>query len=122
MANVFTTIAHKATSLSELMEGRDKIGVDDVMAQYPEGITIIGFDIITSNLNNYPIIIFAEDKTKYMNGGTILGNICEEWAKAYEGDIDAASKALNAVGGVHVKFSKSRTKSGNNITLVDIID
>lgn len=122
MANVFTTIAHKATSLSELMEGRDKIGVDDVMAQYPDGVTIIGFDIITTNLNNYPIIVFAEDKTKYMNGGAILGNICEEWAKAYEGDIDAASKALNAVGGVHVKFSKSRTKSGNNITLVDIID
>lgn len=122
MSNVFASIAHKATSLSELMEGREKRTVDEIMAAYPDGVTITGFDIVNSALDSYPVIIIAEDDGVYLNGGMILANICEEWAKAYEGDIETASKALKVAGGVKVKFSKSRTKAGNNITLVDILD
>ena len=121
MANMFTEIARKATTLSPVMENRDKTTVDDIIANYPEGVTIIEFDIINTSLDSFPVFVYAEDITKFCFGGTILHNIFDDFVAKFDGDIEAASNALKAAGGVKMAFSKSRTKNGNNITLPKIV-
>lgn len=121
MSNKFSSIAKKATSLSPLMNGREKIGVDELIAKYPNGITLTEFDIITTGVDTFPVFLFAEDDTKFSFGGTVLHNIIEAWVTDMGGDIEATSKELKSEGGVKMKFEKSRTKTGNNVTLVEIL-
>lgn len=121
MTNMFTNLAREATTLSPLMENREKTTVDDIIRDYPEGITITEFDIISTSLDTFPVFTFAEDDEKFCFGGTILHNIFDKFIEKFEGDIKAASNALKAAGGVKMGFSKSRTKNGNNITIPKII-
>lgn len=116
MENIFTSIARRETTLSPLMEGREKIDTDKVIELYPEGFTVINFDIITTGLDTYPILIIKEDNSKFIFGGAIMKNICAGWVEQFDGDIESASKALESAGGVRMKFEKARTKNGNNLT------
>ena len=122
MGNMFATIANKATTLSNLMVNREKISTDDIVGNYPDGITINAFDIVNISVDSFPVFTFKEDDSKFAFGGAILSNIVDSWVEQFDGDILAASNALNDAGGVRIKFVKSRTKSGNNITLVKVIE
>ena len=122
MSNKFAQIARKATTLSPIMEGKDRLTVDDVISLYPDYITINGFDIISSGAESYPVLTFAEDTSKFLFGGAIMNNICHDWAELCDGDIEEASKQLNLAGGCKIKFEKGRTKAGNNLTKPIIID
>lgn len=121
MSNIFASIARKATTLSPLMEGREKISVDDVIAKYPEGVTITGFDVISTGGDSFPVLVIKEDDNSFVFGGAIMNNIVHGWLEHFEGDIETANKSLVAAGGVTVKFTKSRTKSGNALTDVEVI-
>lgn len=126
MPNMFATLAKKATTLSPLMDGRDKMSTKDVIEQYPDGITVIGFDLITTtdnngNANTYPIIVFEEDAKKFIYGGKALNDICTLWVGHFEGDIDACSAALAAAGGVKIKLASGTTKQGRSFTSVEVI-
>lgn len=122
MANKFSAAAKKATTLSPIMEGKERLTVDDVISLYPEYITINGFDIISTGMESYPVLTFAEDSGKFVFGGAIMNNICHDWAELCEGDVEEASKQLNLAGGVKIKFEKARTKAGNNLTKPIIVD
>ncbi len=122
MPNKFAQIARKATTLSPIMEGKERLTVDDIISLYPDYITINGFDIISSGAESYPVLTFAEDSSKFVFGGAIMNNICHDWAELCEGDIEEASKQLNLAGGCKIKFEKGRTKAGNNLTKPIIID
>ena len=122
MSNKFSVAAKKATTLSPIMEGKERLTVDDVINLYPDYITINGFDIITSGAESYPVLIFAEDSSKFVFGGAIMNNICHDWVGLCDGDIEEASKQLGLAGGVKIKFEKARTKAGNNLTKPIIID
>lgn len=122
MSNKFSVAAKKATTLSPIMEGKERLTVDDVISLYPDYITIDGFDIITSGAESYPVLTFAEDSSKFVFGGAIMNNICHDWAGLCDGDIEEASKQLGLAGGVKIKFEKTRTKAGNNLTKPIIID
>ncbi len=121
MANKFANIAKKQTTLSPIMENRTKLSTEELIKQYPNGVTVCEFDMIEIGDESFPVFTFAEDETRFVFGGTVLGNIVYAWVSDYDGDIEGASKALNAVGGVKMRFSKGRTKNGNNITLVDVV-
>lgn len=126
MANMFANMARKAVANSEVREGRERISTDEIIDKYPNGVTIIGFDILTKRKDNelttFPTFAFAEDDTLYFNGGTSLKKITEEWLIHFEGDIEAANAALKAAGGCKVKLLPSvRTDSGNNFTPVEVI-
>ena len=114
MANIFASIARKATTLSPMMEGRERMGIDELIANYPDGVTITAFDMISTGVDSYPVLNIAEDSN--------VNNIVHDWLEHFEGDIDTANNALAAAGGVRVKFAKSRTKSGNNLTTVQVLD
>ncbi len=117
----FRELALDATTLSKLMNDRERLSTEDVISQYPEGITILEFDIVSINDSQYYVATFAEDETKYINCGTVLSKIFDKYVTAFDGDITGASLALHNAGGLKLKLSKSRTRGGNNITTVTIL-
>ena len=126
MPNMFVNLAKRATTLSPIMDGREKISTEDVIKKYPEGITVQEFDVVTTpdkdgNPSTYPIITFAEDNTKFLYGGKALMDMVTMWLANFEGDVESTSNALKAAGGVKIKMRSSRTKQGLNFTKVEVI-
>lgn len=127
MANKFAEIAKKETSLSRIMEGRTKVTQEQIMQKFPDGVTVTEFEFLTVNdpkkgVSTFPVLTIAEAPAVCFFGGAILSKICAAWASACDGDAEQASEELKASGGCKMKFVNSRTKSGNNITLVEIVD
>lgn len=126
MANMFANLAKKAVANSPVREGRERISTEEIIAQYPNGITITEFDMLQkrngAELTMFPTFAFAEDITKYFNGGTSLKKITDEWLAHFEGDIEACNAALKANGGCKVRLlPMQRTGSGNNFVPVEVI-
>ena len=126
MANMFATMAQKATANSVIREGRERISTEEIIAQYPNGITITGFDMLTkrngAELQTFPTFSFAEDDSKYYNGGSSLLKIANEWLLHFEGDIEACNAALKAAGVCKIKIcTPIRTGNGNNFVPVEVI-
>lgn len=121
----FRNVAVEATSLSELMNGRTKIDTADVIAKYPDGITIIAVDMVEYEKDGkpveYPLFLFAENDNAFYAGGVVLKKIVKAWASKFDGDYESMSRALTEGGGVRVKLSMGRAKTGNTITNVDIL-
>ena len=127
MANMFANLAMKAVSLSPIIEGKTKISVADIVSQYPDGITVTDFDIVSGTDQNgeaitYPVFTFAEDTSRFGFGGKVMRSIVDNWVHAFDGDIEATSKALAANGGVKLRFSLGKTKNGRPITLIDVVN
>lgn len=125
--NNFSKIAMRETTLSELMVGREKVTTDDVIKNYPEGVTITQFDIIEmydeKKKENvaFPVFTIKEDDSVCFFGGCIFTKIVNAWLEQYDGDIAGASLDLQECGGVKVRLSSRKTKAGNNLTSVEII-
>ena len=124
--SIFTDLAVKATTLSPIMENRDKISVREIISQYPNGITINGIDMVTSkdtygNDATYPVFTFKEDPTKFGFGGAIFKSIVESWIAAFNGSIDDVNTNLKLVdgGGCKCRFSHGKTKNGRDCTIVE---
>lgn len=117
----FRSAAQNATVISKLMEDRTRLTMDDVIREYPQGVTIVGFDIVPSDDKPYSVVICSEAPDKFFFGGSILTKIVNEWAKSYDGDIEKASADLAQSGGVRMQFSHGRTKNGNSLTLVKVL-
>ena len=128
MANMFADMARKAVSNSRVREGRTVIQTTELVRNYPEGITIVDFDILnaydsrTKQMQSFPTVAFAEDTTRYWNGGSAMMNIASEWLKHFEGDIESCVAALKASGGVKIKVLPAvKTGSGNSYTPIEVI-
>lgn len=118
----FKKMAQDELSLSPLMAGRDQIKTDDLIGQT---VTVIGFDFATITdkgvEKTFPVLLLKEYPDRYYNGGALLSKLCKCWADAYDGDVEAASDDLAAEGGVQLRFTATKTKSGNNLTAVDVV-
>ena len=118
----FKKMAQDELSLSPLMAGRDQIKTEDLIGQT---VTVTGFDFATITdkgvEKTFPVLLLKEYPDRYYNGGALLSKLCRCWAEAYDGDIEAASSDLEAEGGVQLKFTATKTKSGNNLTAVDVV-
>ena len=126
MANMFAEMAKKAVANSSVREGRERISTEEIISTYPNGITITEFDILTkrngNEFVNFPTFAFAEDVTKYFNGGSSLSKIVNGWLDHFEGDIEACNAALRASGGCKIRLlPMQRTGSGNNFVPVEVI-
>lgn len=120
--SMFTDIARNATVLSPLMEGRDKISTAEIIATYPNGITMTQFDILNGEKGTFPVYTIAEDDKVFAFGGAVINKIVEAIVAQFNGSVDDASSALRANGGIKLRLSQGRTRGGNNVTLVDVLD
>lgn len=130
--NTFAKIANELTLLSDVMANRDKIDTKEIIRKYPEGITINEVDIIkmvdekTGEVGDVAVCAFKEDTTKFFFGGLIITKIVKGWAESYkmlEGDsFDELNADLHAEGGVKMILEEKRTKHGNNLTSVKIVE
>lgn len=122
MANVdFRALAQKATTLSELMVDKNKLASEDIIRNWPDGVTLTDFDIVTSGDATYPVFAIAEDPDGFYMGGAILMKIVNSFVEAFDGDIDGAAEEFAKSGGLKVKLTQGRTKRGNSLIKVEVV-
>lgn len=118
----FRDLARKATTLSELMENREKIQTGEVIKNFPNGITLNAVDIIKTTGAEYPVFTFSEDSSRFYCGGIVLSKIVDKWVEEYNGDLGMLNHDLAEMGGVKVKLKETKTRDGkNNITEVEVV-
>lgn len=132
MAFDFKKSAQENTLLSPIMVGRDKLETEEILNKE---LTIVGFDFApkfdqkgnpvvdeqTGEVDTFGVVVFAEFPDHYYCVGAVFTKVCKGWAKAFSSP-EEASAALAAEGGVKVRFTPSRTKKGNNLTAVEILN
>lgn len=127
----FKQVAQENTLLSAIMVGKEKLETDDIL---DKELTIIGFDFAPKfdqqgnpianemgEVDTFGVVVFAEYPDKYYCVGAVFTKVCHAWAAGFSSPQEA-SAALAAEGGVKVKFSASKTKKGNNLTAVEILN
>lgn len=124
--NRFETLAKESFTPCHLMDNREKISTNAIIADNPEGITIDGFDMIITNDSKtgeevkYCIVTYKESPEYYYLGGQALTQIVESWIEEYKGDIEQANKDLKEDGGCKLKLKLVRTKRGNNYVRISM--
>ena len=118
----FREIASNELSLSHLMSGREQIKTEELTGSE---VTVVEFDFATITDNGvektFPVLLLEEYPDRYYNGGALLNKLCIAWAAAFDGEVEQASEELKKSGGVKLRFKSTRTKSGNNLTSVEVI-
>lgn len=127
----FKQVAQENTLLSAIMVGKEKLETEDIL---DKELTIIGFDFAPKfdqqgkpvvndygEVDTFGVVVFAEHPDKYYCVGAVFTKVCHAWSAGFDSPQEA-SAALAAEGGVRVKFSASKTKKGNNLTAVDILN
>ena len=108
----------KAFVENDFTAGKNKITTEDIIARYPVGFHINGFDIRHDEDGNaYAIFTISEDESVFAFGGDKITEAVLGWINMY-GDIETANTKLASVGGAHVKMSKEKTRAGRNYTKV----
>lgn len=114
MAINFKKIAQRETVLSEIMESRQKVEKKDGI------VTIVDFDIV-SNKDGEAYAVCAINDTEFINGGTILTNIFTSIVREFNGDIEQARAEYAKSEKLKVKLTKTKTKSGRDLTKVEVL-
>lgn len=117
-------LAMKETSISDVMDEREKIKTEDIQTKFPDGITINDIDCIDNvddegNVDSYYVYAFKEDNSKFAFAGSVLKRIFGEIIKEC-GGVEEARKAI-AEQGLKVQLSEGRTKVGRPVTLVKVL-
>lgn len=131
MAFNFKKVAEESTLLSPIMAGRDKLETDAII---DKELTVVGFDFAPKfdeqgrpiieddgTVDTFGVVVFREFPDCYYCVGAVFTKICKAWAAEFE-SAAKASEALAQSGGVKVRFRNSKTKRGNNLTSVEILD
>lgn len=125
---MFSNLAKKSTTLSPLIEGKNKMSVADIISKHGGIVTITAFDVVNNSDNDwYPVMLLKEEPECFMFGGFVLKKIVGEWLTAFDGDVESCSKALTAEGGCKIKLEQTHTKTKGdngiprNITRVTVL-
>lgn len=122
----FRAKATEAVVDSFIRNGREKVLLDTLAKAYPNGLTMIAGDIThaidkNGNIKEYSLVVFAEEKDKFVNGGASFTKIIKSFVGEFDGDAEKMSAELEASGGVKVKVDTKRLDNGNNFTVVTVI-
>lgn len=124
----YTALAKQRANGSDILSERTKISTDEIIARYPNGVTINAFDIFDGKNGKYVVCAFNEAPGRYFNGGGILTDIFTGFVNAWETEGRTYPEALSACrddfaknSGLKVKLSLGRTKAGNKLTLVEVL-
>lgn len=113
-------IAQRATTVSKVMEGRQRLSMDEVINKYPNGVRVIEMDMLTNPATGEAYPVVATDMNDCFFGGKVLAAICSEWLNACEGDVQTVNDSLKECGGVLMRFERGKTKTGRSIVRVII--
>ena len=117
-------LAKNAIAIDPILDGRNKITIEDLIAQYPDGVSIDGFSIYQPVNKIYPecpVFSFVEDGTKYFNDGKALKEMVTAWLDSYDNNRVAINEELKK-SPVKVKLEKIILRNGNKFTKVTVVD
>ena len=115
-------IAVKATTMSELMEGREKIDTKDIINDYPKGVHICAAEpVAMTDGSEFWVFLFEEEPTKFAFAGYVLNKIFNKILEYCEGDVTSMNSEL-AKQNLGVRLYEGKTKDKKQpITMVDVI-
>ena len=124
----FKKIALDATTMSELMNGRDKMDTEELIKKYPNGVTIDFIDNVNMQQEdgeeNVWIFVTEEQPNKFTFAGFVLtkifNNILDEFKGDYAEMIETYNSALKE-DKLRVKLERAKTKSKREITKVTVL-
>lgn len=128
----FKKVAQETVSLCPLMSGRSKLLTDGLVNQI---LTVNAFDIAsmidtkTGEQKEFAVFTFAEMPDAYYSGGTVATKIARAWLAGEipdsgEYDVHEICERLSvdlARENVMFRFTRTNTRSGNNLVAVEVI-
>lgn len=124
----FKKIALDATTMSELMNGRDKMDTEELIKKYPNGVTIDFIDNVNMQQEdgeeNVWIFVTAEQPDKFTFAGFVLAKIFNNILDEFEGDYAEMIETYNSAlkeDKLRVKLERAKTKSKREITKVTVL-
>lgn len=124
----FKKIALDATTMSELMSGRDKMDTEELIKKYPDGITIDFIDNINMQQEdgeeNVWIFVTEKQPDKFTFAGFVLAKIFNNILAEFEGDYTEMIETYNSAlkeDKLRVKLERAKTKSKREITKVTVL-
>lgn len=124
----FKKIALDATTMSELMSGRDKMDTEELIKKYPDGITIDFIDNVNMQQedgeDNVWIFVTEEQPNKFTFAGFVLAKIFNNILAEFEGDYAEMIETYNSAlkeDKLRVKLERAKTKSKREITKVTVL-
>jgi hypothetical protein len=124
----FKKIALDATTMSELMSGRDKMDTEELIKKYPNGVTIDFIDNVNMQQEdgeeNVWIFVTEEQPDKFTFAGFVLAKIFNNILSEFEGDYDEMIETYNSAlkeDKLRVKLERAKTKTKREITKVTVL-
>ena len=124
----FKKIALDATTMSELMNGRDKMDTEELIKKYPNGVTIDFIDNVNMQQEdgeeNVWIFVTEEQPNKFTFAGFVLAKIFNNILDEFEGDYAEMIETYNSAlkeDKLRVKLERAKTKSKREITKVSVL-
>lgn len=124
----FKKIALDATTMSELMNGRDKMDTEELIKKYPNGVTIDFIDNVNMQQEdgeeNVWFFVTEEQPNKFTFAGFVLAKIFNNILDEFEGDYAEMIETYNSAlkeDKLRVKLERAKTKSKREITKVTVL-
>lgn len=124
----FKKIALDATTMSELMSGRNKMDTEELIKKYPDGVTIDFIDNVNMQQEygeeNVWIFVTEEQPNKFTFAGFVLEKIFNNILSEFEGDYAEMIETYNSAlkeDKLRVKLERAKTKSKREITKVTVL-
>lgn len=124
----FKKIALDATTMSELMNGRDKMDTEELIKKYPDGVTIDFIDNVNMQQEdgeeNVWIFVTEEQPNKFTFAGFVLAKIFNNILNEFEGDYAEMIETYNSAlkeDKLRVKLERAKTKTKREITKVTVL-
>lgn len=124
----FKKIALDTTTMSEIMNGRDKMDTEELIKKYPEGVTIDFIDNVNMQQEdgeeNVWIFVTEEQPNKFTFAGFVLAKIFNNILAEFEGDYAEMIETYNSAlkeDKLRVKLERAKTKAKREITKVTVL-
>lgn len=124
----FKKIALDATTMSAIMNGRDKMDTEELIKKYPDGVTIDFIDNVNMQQEdgeeNVWIFVTEEQPNKFTFAGFVLAKIFNNILDEFEGDYAEMIETYNSAlkeDKLRVKLERAKTKAKREITKVTVL-
>lgn len=105
------------------MEGREKVNIEDIITDFPDGIKITGVGIITVDGEDIAVFNFEEAPDSFFFGGKVLTDLAKDWlADIGQGDPKTLNEELEKDGGCVLRLFRKRNKKGQSYTAYEVIE